>query len=232
MPHGASLLVLDAGSRDATRAIAGEAGATVIERPWTDFIDARRFALARVRTPWTFMLDADERLDEQLRAALSAADPERDGVDGYRVRRLTRFCGTPIHALGWSNERLLRIFRTDRATIVPHPVAGGGAALHERWEVRGRVADLAGTLIHDSYPDRDSYQRKFARYTSLEAEGVEGTSVALVLSALLAIPRFLWFLGPRGGLRAGWRGAYLAFWSALYPVVVQQKALRGRTRSR
>jgi glycosyltransferase involved in cell wall biosynthesis len=231
LPPGPSVLVVDAGSRDATIQIARQAGATVIERAWTDFVDARRFAAAAVRTPWTFMLDADERLDATLRTALQEADPERDGIDAYRIRRVTRFCGAPVQALGWSNERLIRMFRTGRSALHAHPAAGGLAALHERWETAGRVGELGGVLFHDSYPDRAAYRRKFARYTSLEAEGLPPSRTALAISAALAVPHFLWLLGPRGGLRAGWRGVYLAFWSALYPVAVKCKALRRGARS-
>ncbi|MGH7683904.1 MAG: glycosyltransferase, partial [Vulcanimicrobiaceae bacterium] len=78
LPPGPRVLVVDAGSRDATVEIARASGATVIERAWTDFVDARRFAAAAVETPWTFMLDADERLDATLRTALYAADPGRE----------------------------------------------------------------------------------------------------------------------------------------------------------
>jgi len=220
------VLVVDAGSRDATRAIARDAGATVLERPWTDFVEVRRFALGSVTTPWTFMLDADERLDETLRAALVRAEPEAEGVAGYRLRRATRFCGKIVGAFGWDEEKLLRIFRSQSATLAARPVAGGTAALHERWSVPGNVGELAGVLLHDSYPDRRSYARKFARYTSLEADGVRATLASFALNAALAPARFLWMLGPRGGIRIGWRGVYLAFWSALYPTLVHWKALR------
>ena len=226
MPGGARVLVVDAGSRDATRKLALDAGATVLERPWTDFVEARRFALGCVTTPWAFMLDADERLDEDLRQAIAAAEPNIEGVAGYRVRRATRFCGEIVRAFGWDAEKLVRMFRTQSATLAARPVAGGSAALHERWTVRGKLGDLAGSLVHDSYPTRDSYARKFARYTTLEAEGLRASPASLALNALLSPVRFAWMLGPRGGARIGWRGVYLAFWSALYPTLVHWKALR------
>lgn len=222
-------MVVDALSEDATREVARAAGAAVVERAWTNFIDARRFAASSVTTTWTMMLDADERLDDALKAAIVAAQPAGD-LDAYRLKRVTYFCEQPIRALGW-NERLIRIFRTGGAELRAHPVSGGNAALHERWEVPGRIEDLPGVLIHDSYPDRQSYRRKFESYTTLEAEGLEPSAAALAWSATFAIPRLLWLLGPRGGLLAGWRGMYLAFWSALYPVVVRRKALvRARRR--
>lgn len=228
LPGGVKLLVVDAQSRDRTREIAAAAGARVVERAWTDFVDARRFALAQVATPWALMLDADERLDEGLRAALIEAQPDRDGFNGYRVRRTTYFCGRPVAAMGWSGEPLLRVFRATGATLEAHPAAGGQAALHERWRVPGAVGELCGNLLHDSYPDVASYRRKFERYTSLEAQGLRSSPPALALATLRAVLRFGWLLGPRGGLRAGWRGAYLSFWSAAYPVVVHLKAARRR----
>ena len=172
------------------------------------------------------MLDADEQLDEELRNALVRADPDVEGVVGYRVRRATRFCGKIVSAFGWDEERLLRIFRTQSATLAARPVAGGKAALHERWSVSGKVGELAGLLLHDSYPDRRSYARKFARYTSLEADGVRASVASLAFNAALVPARFLWMIGPRGGIRLGWRGVYLAFWSALYRPLVHWKALR------
>lgn len=226
VPPGAKVLVLDGGSGDDTVAVARRSGATVIERGWTNFVDARTFALDNVRSPWTFMLDADERLDQRLREAIEQAEPDAKAIEGYRIRRATRFCGEVVRAFGWDDEMLLRMFRTDRGVVTAHPAAGGRAALHERWSVRGSVGDLDGTLFHDSYPEQASYERKYARYTSLEADGLDPSLARLVSSALVAPLRFAWMMGPRGGFRLGRRGAYIAFWSALYQTTVQWKALR------
>ena len=226
LPPGANVLVLDACSSDDTVAVARRAGATVLERRWTDFVDARTFALDNVRSPWTFMLDADEQLDETLRNAILNVDPEAMGIEGYRVRRATRFCGEVVHAFGWDNEMILRMFRTDRGIVTAHPVAGGDAALHERWSVPGNVGDLDGILFHDSYPAERTYAQKYERYTSIEAEGTAPSIAGLLASAFVAPARFVWLLGPRGGLRLGRRGVYIAFWSALYQTIVRWKALR------
>jgi glycosyltransferase involved in cell wall biosynthesis len=226
VPPGGHVLVLDAGSQDDTIAVARRAGAAVLERRWTNFVDARTFALDNVRSPWTFMLDADERLDAALREAIEHAEPEAEAIEGYRIRRATRFCGEVVRAFGWDDEILLRMFRTDRGVVSAHPVAGGSAALHERWNVPGPVGRLDGMLFHDSYPDQASYARKYARYTSLEAAGLQPSIGRLLISALVAPLRFAWMMGPRGGFRLGRRGAYIAFWSALYQTIVRWKALR------
>ncbi|MBD5632951.1 MAG: glycosyltransferase, partial [Candidatus Eremiobacteraeota bacterium] len=91
IPPGAPVLVYDAESTDDTVKLARDAGAVVVERPWAGFVVARRSALELVRTEWTFMLDADESLESDLREALAGLRPPGD-VDAYAVRRTTYFC--------------------------------------------------------------------------------------------------------------------------------------------
>jgi len=214
------VFVLDAASEDESAAIARAHGAEVETRSWTGFVNARRYALGRVATPWALMLDADELLDATLREAIVAAKAD---VAGYALRRVTMLCGRPIHTAGWSNERLLRLFRTDRARVAANEV---GADLHERWIVEGPIADLPGAIMHDSYPTLTSYRLKFDRYTSVEAAALQPSRRAY-LRALATMPlRFLWSIVRYGGWRDGWRGLFVAWESARYRVVVRAKALR------
>jgi glycosyltransferase involved in cell wall biosynthesis len=233
LPPGAHVFVLDADSQDDTAAVARAHGAEVETRPWTGFVNARRYALGRVATPWALMLDADEQLDETLRAAIVAADPSTgspagdttsgQAVAGYRFRRVTMLCGRPVHTAGWSNERLLRLFRAERARVAANAV---GADLHERWIVDGSIADLPGAILHDSYPTLASYRAKFDRYTSVEAAALPSSRRGY-LRALATMPlRFLWSIVRYGGWRDGWRGLFVAWESARYRVVVRAKALR------
>lgn len=166
------------------------------------------------------MIDADEVLSDRLRAELIAAD---DGVEGYTVSRTTYFRGKPLRA--WTGERLLRLFRTNRAHLEAAPAAGGDADLHERWVCDGAVGALQGTLEHYSYPDTESYREKYARYTDIEAGGVHASIAGALLQSLLVPLRFTRTL-LRGAALDGPDGWYVAWYSALYPAVVQWKALR------
>jgi hypothetical protein len=203
-------------------ALARVSGATVEQRAWSGFVDARRYALGRVTTPWTLMLDADETLDATLRAAIADAPGD---VDAYWLRRITTFCGRRIKTAGWSNERLVRLFRTASIRLEAHSV-GGGADLHERWVSDGAVAELAGAIVHDSYPTLASYREKFGRYTSIEAAAVRGSLRGLAGAALVGLARFPWALLRYGGWTDGWRGVFVAASSAAYPFVVACKAMR------
>lgn len=222
VPAGVAIFVLDAESNDETVALARAGGAEVEVRPWTGFAAARNYALGRVATPYAFMLDADEVLDETLAAALSGPLGSRAG---WRVHRVTRFAGRPVRTAGWSAERLVRVVRVAAARCVPASV-GGAADLHERLEVDGEVGDLPGTLQHDSYPTVRSYLAKFARYTTIEAAALAPSPRALLREALRFVPRIVWSIARYGGWRDGWRGVFVALFSAAYPVVVRWRALR------
>jgi hypothetical protein len=224
VPPGARALAIDAESADRSVAIARAAGCEVVVRPWGGFVETRRFALAQVATPWTFMLDADEELDANLRAAIAAAEPG-SATGGYTVRRTTYFCGRPMRHGAWGSERLLRLFRTPDATLVAKPAAGGTAELHERWSVAGDTPELQGTLLHHSYPSLAVYRSKFARYTSLEARGLQPSIVAFARALGASVLRAPYTFVVKGGWRDGWQGAYVALGSAAYPVVVAWKSL-------
>jgi len=225
VPREANVLAVDAESTDRSVELATQRGARVVVRPWAGFVEARRFALECVETPWTFMLDADEALDATLVTALRTLAPD-DAADGYVVRRTTFFCGRAVRHGAWGSDAPLRFFRTQRASLVPQPVGGGRAHLHERWTVPGAIGRLDGTLLHYSYPTLRAYRTKFDRYTSLEACGLRGSAFAVARELALAGLRVPYALLVLGGWRDGWRGAYVAGASALYPVVVAWKALR------
>ncbi len=220
LPRGMAVFVLDACSRDHTVQFARGAGARVVQREWTDFVDARRFALEQVGTPWALMIDADEALDDRLRDAILAAPQD---VDAYWIRRTTYFCGKPMRM--WQNERLLRLFRTDRVRLEAHPAAAADAAVHEGWSCDGPTGELAGTLLHYSYPDVATYRRKYELYTSLEAAALKRSAPAWLGASLTGVARLAWMLAAKGALLDGPRGWYVAYRSAAYPAVAARKAL-------
>ncbi|GAC1653137.1 MAG: glycosyltransferase family 2 protein [Vulcanimicrobiaceae bacterium] len=220
LPSGAPVLVLDSLSTDRTAQIARQAGATIIQREWRGYLDARVFALSHVKTAWTLMIDADEALDDELRSAILAAD---DSPDGYRVARTTFFCGQAMRI--WRNERILRLFRTAHATLRSRGMSDN-AQVHEVWAVPGKVGALRGTLLHYSYPTFASYREKIDRYTDLEAKALRAGAAQASYPHLKAWLRLAHLLFARGAILDGWRGLYTAWWSAWYPHIALRKAKR------
>ncbi len=221
LPHGMRAFVLDAYSDDHTVEFARSAGADVESREWTNFVDARRYALSRITTPWVLLIDADEALDDVLCEGIKTAAGD---ADAYVVRRTTYFRGKPMRM--WSNEPLLRLARRERVHVEPLPATGGSAALHERFVCDGSVAELPGTLLHYSYADGTEYREKFNAYTSIEAKGLSRDPGRFLTQMLLVPLRLVNNLLAKGALLDGPRGWYVAWYSALYPAVVSWKALR------
>jgi glycosyltransferase involved in cell wall biosynthesis len=76
-------VIVDGGSTDRTREIAAKFGARVIDRPFDgDYAAQRNVGIRALSTPWILVLDADERLPEEMPPILDhvASSGEADGV--------------------------------------------------------------------------------------------------------------------------------------------------------
>jgi glycosyltransferase involved in cell wall biosynthesis len=156
------VVVVDAASRDDTRAVAERAGARVFERALDGFGPQRRFALEQCREPWVLWIDCDETLDDRAVRAIERAVTS-EAVAAYRIARRGWFLGRPIRFCGWRNERVTRLFRRDRARF-------DDAAVHERVTIDGPIADLRGLIEHDSYATWQECVDKRVRYAAAGAE--------------------------------------------------------------
>lgn len=157
------VIVVDAESTDTTATIAADHGGRVIVRAWTDYSDQKNFANAQARGPYILSLDADEAISAELRASLMKATQQ--GLSGaYRFNRLTNYCGTWVRHSGWYPDAKVRLF----------PKGGArwqGEHVHEELTLApGTVVhELAGDLLHYSYPTVQSHEERIERYSELHA---------------------------------------------------------------
>jgi glycosyltransferase involved in cell wall biosynthesis len=204
------IVVLDSGSSDQTANLASGAGARVVQVDWPGYGPqvARGFQMAR--TAWVLSLDADERISEALRAEILAAI--RGGsFDGFRIPRLSEFCGQFIHHSGWRPDHTLRLGRRAVSGFTGH-------FLHAHMTVDGRIGALQNHLIHFSYPDIHDVLEKLDRYSTgnardMLAEGKTGSVGKAVTHGLIAFFRTYVF---RLGFLDGQRGLMLAVYNAEY----------------
>ena len=204
------VVVLDSGSGDRTAALAAEAGARVVQTDWPGYGPqvARGFRLAT--SAWVLSLDADERIGDALRAELLAA--LRSGAfDGYRIPRLSEFCGRFIHHSGWRPDFTLRLGRRAVSGFTDH-------FLHAHMTVDGRIGELQNHLVHYSYPDIHDVLEKLDRYSSgnardMLAAGQSAGVVKAVMHGFFAFVRTYFF---RLGFLDGAHGLMLAVYNAEY----------------
>lgn len=157
------VVVWDPRGDAATRETAERLGARVMAREFTGFGEQRQFALGACRERWVLWIDADEQPGERFEAEVRRLMRQGDDVAGARLLRRTWFLGRRIRFCGWRNERVLRLFRRDRARFDDAPV-------HERLLLEGAVQDLDATLEHHSYQTVDQCLVKLERYARAGAE--------------------------------------------------------------
>jgi glycosyltransferase involved in cell wall biosynthesis len=204
------VVVLDSGSSDRTALLAAQAGARVVQTDWPGYGPqvARGFRMAT--GAWVFSLDADERVSEELRAEMLAAIASNE-FDGYRIPRLSEFCGRFIHHSGWRPDRTLRLGRRSASGFTDH-------FLHAHMLVDGRVGELHSSLIHFSYPDMHDVLEKLDRYSTghardMLAGGASASVGKAVMHGFFAFIRTYFF---RLGFLDGQHGLMLAIYNAEY----------------
>lgn len=213
------IVVVDSGSTDATTAIARQAGARVFERPFEGFRSQKQFAVEQARFDWVLCLDADERVDDTLRASIQA---ERalgfEHAAGYRFARLSNYFGRFLRHGNAYPDRVLRLFDRRRGGW------RGNREVHEAASVDGPVRTLAGDLLHFPYRSLEQQLAKTQRYARMMAEhdfkrGRRASLVGLVLS-----PAWRFWRGYllRAGFLDGWHGLVYAYVRANY---VRQKTI-------
>jgi glycosyltransferase involved in cell wall biosynthesis len=143
------MIIVDTGSTDKTRSIAGNYGARVIDYKWkNDFADARNAGLGEANSRWILHLDADERLkiSEPLILRTRLMKEEADGltlpVRNYQPDQdLVHFLDDPQ----------IRIFRGDKGYRYQQ-------AVHEQigtsiFQNQGKVHTTDFIIEHFGYMD-------------------------------------------------------------------------------
>jgi glycosyltransferase involved in cell wall biosynthesis len=178
------IVIVDSGSTDRTVEIAELFGARVFVEKWKGYAAQKNSAIEKATGDWILSLDADEEVDEDLRAALwhyilgDSITTVKDGVPNYQtswfattitgllIRRKNYFLGRWIKHGGFWPDPKLRLIRRGAGKFEDR-------AVHETLHVTGDVRQFpTGALLHHSYPTLTDYLDHMNRYSSLGAEMV------------------------------------------------------------
>lgn len=153
------IIVLDSGSDDGTTVIAREMTDKVfVSEDWPGFGAQKNRALEYATGEWVLSIDADERVSAGLRAQIDAAIAN-PAHDGYRIPRLSSYCGRFMRHGGWWPDPVLRLFRRGKGRF-------DDRRIHESVIVDGRVGDLNEPLIHHSFESLDDVVATMNRYST------------------------------------------------------------------
>ena len=201
------IVLLDSGSTDATQEIAHRFGAIVHVEPFKGYGPQKQSAIDKAAHDWVLLLDADEHLTDQGRAAIEheLAAPR---ADGYRLPRQEWLFWRWPHA-GTRPNWQLRLFRRSRGRMNDVPV-------HAAPVIDGAPLDLDAPFRHFGEPDLATRVDKINRYSSGLLE--KKKAPRLMAARLLFYPTFAFlklYIGKRYFLN-GWAGFFAAKTQAFY----------------
>jgi glycosyltransferase involved in cell wall biosynthesis len=198
------VIVVENDSLDDTIDRSRGAGATVISPKFTTIGAARNNAIGRVKTPWVFVLDADERCTPELAAEITELVSRPGNHAAFRVPRRNFFLSREIRHGGWGSDRPVRLFKRE--------LRYNANLVHEHVDVTGEIGVLRNALLHYTYVSLAQYFEKFDRYSRWWAEqnyarGRRGSVAAVVFKPPA---RFIGMYLLKGGFLDGAHGLVLA----------------------
>ena len=159
------VVVVDCGSTDDTVALARAEGAQVFVTDWPGDGAQKNRAIDRSTGDWFFSLDADERISPELAAEIRQAI-ERGDVNGFRVPRVSMYCGQFMHHGGWRPDFNWRLARRGKARWTETQV-------HSVMKVEGQSGRLRESIVHYSFPTMESVLEKVNRYSTWSAQDLD-----------------------------------------------------------
>lgn len=205
------IIVVDSFSKDQTASICREYDEVIfLENPFEGHIQQKNYAMQQASNEFVLSLDADEALDEQLKASIKAIKPHLE-ADGYTMNRLTNYCGQWIRHCGWYPDRKLRLWNKSKGQW-------GGENPHDRliMQPEARVAHLKGDILHYSYDSVNDHLRQIQFFTDISArEAVaKGKTTNLLMLLLKPLLKFIGDYFIRLGFLDGFYGLMISLHSA------------------
>lgn len=216
-----AIIVVDAESTDETVSIARRYTPHVYVRPWPGFGPQKNFAIDRATSDWILIVDADERVTESLKEEIlrTIRSASSDDIAAFEIPRRNYFYGRRLRGGGVYPDYQIRLLRRGAGRY-------DDTRVHERLEVRGRIARLTQPFDHYSIPTVGDHFRKIVRYTTLAAE--EKLKTTPDVSAAQVAGHHLGTLFKSFVLRKGFRdgvpGLIAAMFAAMYTFLKYAKA--------
>jgi glycosyltransferase involved in cell wall biosynthesis len=208
------IVVVDSFSKDATESICKEFGVRFVVHHFEGHIQQKTFAMGIAANDWILSLDADEALSDQLKASILEIK-KGPAYDGYRMNRLTNYCGHWVRHCGWYPDTKLRLVNRKHAEWK-------GVNPHDRLELTGSNAAgfLPGDLLHYSYYTREDHLKQIEYFGDIASRELyqRGKRISLLEITVKVTAQFIksyllntGFLDGRTGFNVSRLSAYATY---------------------
>lgn len=208
------IIIIDSYSTDNTEQIIKlNPRVTFIQNKFKNYADQRNFGLKKTKNKWILFIDADERINEDLKKEILEIVKNNDTNTTYYMNRSFYFNNKKIKFCGLQKDKNIRLFYNSENTSY-------NGYVHEKLNHKGKTQTLKYPLQHFSYEDFKSYKLKMQRYGILKAQekhdkGKKGNLILKYLHpAYTFINKYmlrLGFLDGRKGITLCYLMAYSVF---------------------
>lgn len=205
------IILFDSGSTDNTQKIAEDLGVIFIQDlEWQGFGQHRIKAQQHATCDWVMMLDADERITNELKLEIQKNLELNNTNIIYAVPRLSYCFGRFIRHSGWYPDYVYRLYPRTKT-------AYNDAKVHEKLLIPKsmQVEKCHSGLLHFTYKDMNHYLVKSAHYAAIWAKEkhAAGKTTNLTIAVLHGIGCFIKMYCLRLGFLDGKQGFLLALLS-------------------
>jgi glycosyltransferase involved in cell wall biosynthesis len=185
------IVVVDSFSTDKTKKICESYGVKFIEHAFEGHIRQKNFAISQATYTHQLSLDADEALSEELKAEILKIkeDWHPDSYrDGYRMNRLSNYCGKWIRHSGWYPDTKLRLYNSGKGSWK-------GMDPHDKFELKqgSSIGKLKGDILHYTYYTIEEHILQANKFSSIAAKELvaKGKRIYLFKIFLNPIAKFI-----------------------------------------
>lgn len=158
------IVVVDSFSTDGTQAICESRGVRFVQHKFEGHIEQKNYAITQATYQHVLSMDADEALDDELRKSILAAK-DNWVADGYKMNRVTNYCGKWIWHGGWYPDTKLRLWNSSKGQW-------GGMNPHDEFIMEDdcKVVHLKGNILHYSYYSIEGHVTQMNKFSSISAK--------------------------------------------------------------
>lgn len=229
------VILIDTGSTDNTVAIAKKLGVTIYDFPRSFYVEpSRKFGIEKAKGDWLFILDADERITEELAKEVrktlnsprdchvaSANAPrndkitQRDPAEGdddcltfFKIPRKNIFAGKKwLRYGGWYPDHQIRLIKKEAFVNWPKQI-------HSTPEIKGEMGYLKEPFLHLFHPNLDNMVSKTIIFEDIESDLL--FKAGIVPKTRTFFRKFLGELNRRMILKMGFMDGTIGVIEAVY----------------
>ena len=182
------IIVVDSFSKDKTEEICANYNVRFIPHKFEGHIEQKNWARKQANFDVVLSLDADEALDETLQKSI--LEIKKNWIhDGYKMNRLTNYCGKWIRHTGWYPDVKLRLWDNEKGKWM-------GENPHDEFKLEDKNAEvghLKGDILHYSYHHPDDHDKQIEYFTNIAARThvEKGKSTFFMQKYLSAMLKFI-----------------------------------------